>query len=196
MSKINYLKLALLQTVLIAPILTATSSYSGNHSPAGTKVSLELLYIPIMMSSEEKDAKFMVKAAEIDLLEIRLGIMAQEKGKMKEVKELGKMMEEGHNRSLSALTALAAKKKITIPTKLDDDALADYRKLNNIAAADFDKEYCSMMVKGHKAAIMTYEKASKGSVDADIKQWATATLPDLHTHLDHATACEAKVKKM
>jgi putative membrane protein len=194
MGRITYFKTALLQLMLIVPILTATSAHTGNHAPTNITASLEILYIPVLMTGEEKDARFMVKAAEIDLLQIRLGIMAQEKGKSKAIKELGKMMEDRHNRSLVALTALAAKKAISIPTKLDDEALADYRTLNNIPAADFDRKYSSMTVKAHKAAIMTYEKASKGSGDNDIRQWASSSLPDLRAHLTQAKACQDKVK--
>lgn len=186
----KFIKILLVHSSLIIPALMLTSAYSGNHPAPSGKSTLEILYVPVAVTGEEKDAKFMVKAAEIDLLEIRLGIMAQEKGKTKEVKDLGRMMEDGHNRSLTALTALATKKAITIPTtKLDDDALVDYRKLNNTATSDFDKEYCKMMIKAHKAAITLYDKESTGATDADIKQWVATTLPELRAHLDQAKTC-------
>jgi hypothetical protein len=36
-----------------------------------------------------------------------------------------------------------------------------------------------MMVSGHKDAIATFEKASTDCNETDIKNWATATLPEL-----------------
>jgi hypothetical protein len=36
-----------------------------------------------------------------------------------------------------------------------------------------------MMVSGHKDAIATFEKASTDCKGTDIKNWATATLPEL-----------------
>src|SRR5688572_32420960 len=47
-----------------------------------------------------------------------------------------------------------------------------------------DKEYCDMMVKGHKEAINAFENAASNAYDADIKAWASSMLPSLRTHLD------------
>ena len=60
----------------------------------------------------------------------------------------------------------------------------------------FDKENTDMMVKGHKDAIETFEKAAADATDADIKQWAAASLPTLRTHLDYAMICQKKYDKM
>ena len=55
----------------------------------------------------EADAEFLVAAAESDQKEIRLGKLAQEKGSMTDVKELGKMMEMAHTESMTELSAFA-----------------------------------------------------------------------------------------
>ena len=65
-----------------------------------------------------------------------------------------------------------------------------------LKASDFDKEYCDMMVKGHKDAIDKFEKAINDASDPDIKAWASSMLPALRIHLDHSLTCQKKCEKM
>lgn len=142
----------------------------------------------------EKDADFLVEAAAINLEEIKLGELAQQKSTNADVKALGKMMVTEHTASLKDLKGLAATKNITIPGVLTEDGQDAYDDLNEETGKDFDKEYCNMMVKGHKSAIRKFEKASSNAEDPDIRNWASSMLPSLRTHLEHSEACEAKCK--
>jgi putative membrane protein len=145
---------------------------------------------------KERDSQFLVNAAEIDLEEIQLGKLAQQNSNLIDVKELGMLMETEHGKSLTNLNTLAVKKIITIPANLTDKAKKAYDKLNEKSGKEFDKDYCEMMVKGHKDAIFLFDKASTECSDSDIRAWALSTLPALRTHLDHAITCQEKCKKM
>jgi len=147
-------------------------------------------------NADNKDAKFLVEAAEINLEEIQLGQLAQTNAIMPDVKSLGKMMETEHTSTQKALEALAAKKQITVPTSLTNDGQDAYKKLSEKKGMDFDKEYCDMMVKGHKGAIDKFEKASTDATDGDIKAWAASMLPALRTHLEHSEMCKKNCEKM
>jgi putative membrane protein len=142
----------------------------------------------------EKDAEFLVKAAEINLKEIKLGKLAQQRSSNKDVKDLGKMMETDHDKAFGELSELALKKMITIPHENTDKINEDYDKFNKMNAKDFDKKYCDEMVDGHQDAISLFDKASTDSADPDIKAWAAEMLPKLHQHLDHAMACQKVLK--
>lgn len=146
-------------------------------------------------NKQENDAQFLVDAAEINMEEIQLGQVAQLISGTTHIKELGKMMEVSHAKSLNDLTTLAKKKMITIPTSATDDGQEAYKKLQNKSGIDFDKEYADMMVSGHKEAIAMFEKASTESNDIDIKNWAISTLPVLRTHLDNAINCQKMCEK-
>ncbi len=140
--------------------------------------------------------KFLVKATLINLDEIQLGQMAQKNATTEDAKEMGRMMEADHTKAQNELKSLAQQKSITLPTTLDKDGQDDYNKLNSKTGIDFDKEYCDMMVDGHKDAISLFEKDSAKATDPDIRQWAINTLPALRKHLDHATICKENCKKM
>lgn len=145
-------------------------------------------------NAKEDDAEFLVTAATINLEEIELGKLAQTKASSQEVKDFGKMMVDGHTKSLNELNALAASKQVTLPQQVSDDAKETYKDLTEEGAKDFDKRYVTKMVNGHKDAISKFESAEKDTKDADVKAWVSKTLPDLHTHLEHAQALDEKIK--
>ncbi len=141
----------------------------------------------------EKDADFLVEAAEINIEEIKLGELAQERGMTADTKALGKMMVTEHTAALKELKTLAANKSISIPEVLTEDGQDAWDDLNDEKGIDFDKKYANMMVKGHKSAIRKFENASSNAEDGDIRNWASSMLPGLRTHLEHAEACEEKM---
>lgn len=181
----------------IAATGLALPSCSNSSKPEDSKeVAEEHNDAKFDEKKQEKDAQFLVEAAEINLEEIQLGQLAQTKSKNASVIALGKMMEDAHTKAMNDLKSLAEKKSITIPVALTEDGQDAYKKLSEKSEKDFNKDYCDMMVKGHEKAIDKFEKASTDCEDTDIKNWAGSMLPALREHLDHAKTCDDKMKKM
>ena len=178
---------------ILFTVVSCNSSMKEDDSKAAAEDQNDAKY---KNSDIKNDAKFLVEAADINIKEIRLGQLAQQQGQTSDVKELGKMMEDAHAKALNELKSLAVKKDITIPDSISEKGQDMYNKLKDKKGMDFDKEYCDMMVHSHKKAIEKFEKESTDGSDADIKSWAANMLPDLHTHLDHATNCQKKCEKM
>jgi len=191
----NY-KSSMLQATFIIAAIIGTSSCMNNKPEDTKEVAEEKNEQKFDNNNNEKDAQFLVDAAEINREEISLGQLAQQKGVSSHVKELGKMMEDEHTKSLTDLAALAKTKNVSLPTSQTENGKDAYKKLNEKLGNDFGKEYSSMMVNGHKKAIELFEKASTDCTDPDIKAWATATLPTLRTHLDHAMICQKQCEKI
>jgi putative membrane protein len=192
MKKTRYFKELLLQAAFVATVLLLASC-NNNQKPKDTKdVAEEHNDAKFDNNMQEKDAQFLVNAAEINLEEIELGQLAQKIGRTTHVRELGKMMEQAHSKSQNDLIALAKSKIVTIPTSPTNEAKDAYKKLNEKPGNDFDKAYADMMVSKHKDAIATFEKASKDGNDAEIKNWAIVSLPDLRIHLDESINCQNK----
>lgn len=187
----------LLLASFIVAILSVTLGCTGNDKTKDAKeVAEDKNDAKVDNGTSEKDAQFLVNAAEINVEEISLGQLAQQKASMTHVKEMGKMMVDDHTKAMAALTELAKAKMIAIPTTATENAMDAYKKLNGEPAKDFDKDYSDMMVSGHKDAIAMFEKASVECKDADIKAWATATIPTLKAHLHHALMCQKESGKM
>ena len=142
---------------------------------------------------KEEDSDYLIFAAEVDMKEIELGKLAQQKSTNPDVQALGKMMVDQHTKSLADLKAAATKKNISIPETLTDKGQEAYKDLNEKTGHDFDKAYTDKMVDGHEKTIEKMEKASEKASDADIRMWAANMLPTLRTHLEHAKMAKEKV---
>ena len=195
MKKTNSFRKVLLQVTLVTMVLLVASC-SNTPKPADTKdVAEEHNNAKFDSNNQEKDAQFLVNAAEINLEQIMLGKLAQQIGRTSHVKDLGKMMEVEHSKSLAVLTVLAKTKMVTIPTSATDNAKDAYKVLNEKPATEFDKAYADMMVSEHKDAIAVFEYASTEADDMDIKNWATLSLIGLRAHLDSSIVCQTKCDK-
>ena len=186
MNSLKFIKKAVAQIGIFAAILFIISCNNSPKTEDTKENAEEHNEAKFDNNNQEKDAQFLVNAAEIDLQEIKLGQLAQQLGRTASVKELGKAMENAHTNSLNELTALAKSKMVTIPTSTTENALDAYKKLNDKSGSDFDKSYADMMVNDHKDAVSVFEKISTDGNDADVKAWAASTLANLRMHLDKA----------
>ncbi len=150
----------------------------------------------IVVIENDNSAKFLLAVAEMQLEDISLGKLAQQKGTSSHVKELGKMMVDDHTKSFGELKALSQSKSISIPMSLMEDSQEAYDDLNEKTGNDFGKAYSERVVKHHEHAIGLFEEASTDSEDQDVRTWATNKLPGLRTHLAKAEACKKECDEM
>ena len=142
------------------------------------------------------DTKFAVDAANIGMMEVALGKVADQNAMSKDVKKFGAMMVRDHTSADDDLKKIADAKHITLPTELSAD---DQKKVDAMKAKtgkSFDKNYIDMMVKGHKNAADEFQNEIKQGSDADIRSFATKTLDVIHAHLDSAQKCQMMEKGM
>jgi putative membrane protein len=179
-----------LMMLFAASLLFIACNSNSNTSKEDNKEAAEERNDAKFDRQGEKDANFVTDVQDINLAETNLGQLAASRATTKEVKELGAMMQAAHKKAYDELASLAAKKSISVPTAMSESAKKDYDNLNQKAGKDFDKEFCKMMVKGHKEAIEKFEKETKNASDPDLQAWASNTLPELRKHLDHAMNCK------
>lgn len=133
----------------------------------------------------KKDQDFLKQAAAGGMFEVEAGKAAQQKGKSEGVKSFGAMLEKDHSAANEELKGLAQRKGVSLPTELPADKKSQLEKINQ--ANDFDKQFIEIVgVDAHKKDIELFEKASQGAEDADVKAFATKTLPVLKSHREHA----------
>ncbi len=132
---------------------------------------------------DEGDAKFATGAANAGLAEVAAGQLAGEKAMNPKVKAFAAMMVTDHTKANEELMAIAKTKNITLPNEPDADHQKTKADLAAKTGADFDKAYVDAMVSGHKKVVDMFEDASKNCKDADLKAFATKTLPTIKAHL-------------
>ena len=133
----------------------------------------------------KKDQEFFTKAAGGGMFEVEAGKLAQSRGQSEGVKSFGGMLEKDHSAANEELKTLASKKGATLPTAVPAKMQKKLDKLGK--AKHFDKDFIKEVgLEDHKADIAMFEKVSKTADDADVKAFATKTLPTLKEHLHHA----------
>ncbi|MGZ5449201.1 MAG: DUF4142 domain-containing protein [Thermoanaerobaculia bacterium] len=55
--------------------------------------------------------------------------------------------------------------------------------MSSLSGAELDKAYMQHMVEDHTKDVAEFEKTSTSATDADLRGWATKTLPTLREHL-------------
>lgn len=152
------------------------------------------------LTKEEKrddkgpDAEFLRAAAETNLDGIYLSELAATSATMQETKDMATMFINDHKNLHAEVIALATKLGISIPTYAENEAQRKYENLSKKEGANFDKEYSDVMVKYHKDAIDSFEKAAEDCENAEVKTLANNTLPKLREHLTHAEHCQEMAK--
>jgi putative membrane protein len=159
---------------------TNNANASGEQTAAGA------------MSAREQ--KFLTDAAMGGLMEVELGHWAAQKGTSEEVKQFGRRMVDDHSRANTELTQLASSKGVTLPTQLDEKHQKEVSKISRLTGADFDRAYSKMMLKDHEHDVSDFEKQSTSGEDADVKAFASKTLPTLQEHLQMARALPGNAK--
>lgn len=168
---------------------TGTSANTGASSSTGT------------MSRGASDAKlahgdrkFVEEAAQGGLAEVQFGQLAAQKAESSEVKQFGQRMVDDHSKANDQLKQVASSKGLTLPTDLKSSDKREYDKLSKMNGADFDREYMKNMVSDHKKDVKEFQKEAKSAKDADVKSFASQTLPTLQQHLQLAEQTDASVR--
>jgi putative membrane protein len=144
--------------------------------------------------SMTSDMKFAMEAAVGGMEEVQLGQIAAQKGASDEVRQFGQHMVDDHTKANEDLMQVASGKGWTLPAALDAKHQADVQKLSAMSGDAFDREYVKMMVKDHKKDVGDFQKESTRGADADVKSFATRTLPTLQEHLQMIQRIDDKMK--
>lgn len=138
------------------------------------------------------DRNFVTTAAEDGHAEVELGKLAQQNGSSAAVKQFGQRMIEDHTKAGKELETIATKLGMTPPKEPGSKHQADIKKFSKLTGEKFDREYAEHMVKDHEKAVALFEKQAKNGDAAELKAFASKTLPALQEHLKMARDLSAK----
>lgn len=169
-----------------------TSSSSANAPAASAAAGNAMSAKDAKVASS--DRKFMEKAAQGGMAEVKLGQLATQKAGSDQVKQFGQRMVDDHSKADEQLKQVASNKGVTLPTELDKSTQKEYDKLSKLSGADFDREYMKHMVSDHKKDVSEFKSEANKAKDADVKQFASSTLPTLEEHLNLAKSAEQAAK--
>lgn len=144
---------------------------------------------------DEGDAKWADEVANGGMKEVEASQKALTMSMDKDVKSFAQMMVDDHTKANNELKDLAAKKNITLPSSLSDDARKDIDDMSKKTGHDFDEAYMDMMVSDHDKTVSKLQDGNNSLKDADLKAWAAKTLPVVQHHDEMAKSMKDMVKK-
>ena len=139
------------------------------------------------------DHRFVMEAAQGGMAEVELGQVATQKAASDGVKKFGQRMVDDHTKANDQLKQIASQKNITLPTDIGAKNKATKDHLDKLSGAAFDKAYMTHMVQDHKKDVAEFQKEANSGKDADVKNFASQTLPTLQEHLKMAQETHSKV---
>lgn len=130
-------------------------------------------------------ADFVAAAASSDMYEIEAGKMAETKGSIQAVKDLGKALQADHKSSTQQLKAAVAETRTTMPVaKMTAEQKDMINALKAASGADFDRLFLEQQIDAHQKALAMLNAYAAGGEAQPIKQFATKVTPVVQSHLD------------
>jgi putative membrane protein len=133
------------------------------------------------------DRDFIQDQLEDGQAEVHLGKLASERATHPQVKQFAQMMVRDHQMAGDELrqVATAANVQVTPPAEPDGDHKNAQEELAKLSGNEFDRKYMDKMVDEHEEAVSELEKKADAE-NAQVRQWATKTLPKVRQHLEQA----------
>ncbi|HEY9693336.1 MAG TPA: DUF4142 domain-containing protein [Oculatellaceae cyanobacterium] len=141
---------------------------------------------PVNLNAVDRD--FMIKAAQANMGEIILGRLAAERAVNASVRQYGQRMVQEHTQANAQLMQIAAQKGVTLPTDTDAKHKALRARLGQIPGLRFDRTFMQTMINNHSMSAALFQRESRLGRDADVKAFASTTLPVVRNHLQMAIA--------
>ncbi len=130
---------------------------------------------------------FVKKAGLTNLFEIKAGQIARQKSDNSDVQDYAEMIISDHQKAQDDLKAAAKDVNgASVPDSLDQKHSKMIKQLQSASGARFLKTFKDQQVKGHKEAVKLFQDYAKGAANAELKQFAQSTLPNLKKHLQQA----------
>lgn len=155
--------------------------------PALAETVSEKTGLNSLVGASPNTQDFITEAANSDMFEIQSSKLAEEKKDTKAT-EFAKEMITDHTKTTDAIKTMvqSGKVKANIPTSLDSKHQSLIDKLKELNGDDFEKQYQSDQVSGHKDAVDLYKRYAQGGENAELKAFAQKTEPTLEKHLKMA----------
>lgn len=139
-----------------------------------------------MPAAGQADAAFVKAASAAGLAEVKLGNLATENGGSDGVKAFGKTMVDDHTAAGDELKTIATGKSLPVASEPMPADAKDAEMMGKKSGAAFDQAFRQKMIADHQKVIKLFTTESTSGKDADLKAFATKTLPTLKHHLEMA----------
>ncbi|MGC4805690.1 DUF4142 domain-containing protein [Micromonospora sp. DT233] len=135
-----------------------------------------------------QDSQYLQAVHQVNLTEVELGNLAQDKGQNQQVKDLGAQLATDHEQLDQTVQSTAQQLNVTLPDAPSTDQQAVIDRLTNLSGAEFDKAWVTAELAGHVQAIQATQTEISQGTEQSVVQLAQNALPVLQAHYDALVA--------
>lgn len=146
---------------------------------------------PVPPPLSSVDQTFLTAAAQGGLAEIAEAQLALKMSHSTAIQKFANEMVSDHTSADQQLTALAAKKSVTLPTTPSDMQQQQANALSQTTGRHFNHDYVSDQVEDHQTMLTLYQQEAANGVDPDVKAFAQSGTSLISHHLEEANALAA-----
>jgi len=143
--------------------------------------------------SIQADAGFVRHAVADNLLEVRLGEVAQHRATNQQVQKFGERMANEHEKMQKQWTDLAEKHGLKIEAALGPMQQQKVDRLQKMDKSSFDRAYMTAMIRGHTQDVATLKAEVDSAKSEMVRKMAAYALPIVRDHLLSARAVGKEV---
>jgi len=136
--------------------------------------------------SIQADSKFIREAAADNLLEVRLGDLAQRRATSPAVKQFDQRMVTDHQKLEDQWTDMASKHGMTFKAALGPRHEQKLDRLQHADAKSFDREYMTSMIRNHTDDVDYFRSDGESAHSEPVRKLASYELPIVQEHLRSA----------
>ena len=175
----------------LALVLTAapTQLLHGQSTPDTVKRPPWVLP-PSASGQVVADSGLIREATSLNLLEVRLGTMAEQRSSNSAVKQFGQQMVTSHSNMEQQWTSLGVRNRLPSLNSIQQQS-AD--QLSKLSGADFDRAYMNAMVTDHEQDAGTLQRLGTLAQSAEVKRLAASGNVMTQQHLAQARQLASQV---
>lgn len=175
-------------SLVAAPVISlhAQVPVPGADSGSTRTWGKKPLPAPQARSEAVNDSAFVRQVLTGNVLEVRLGRLAQSKATNAAVKQFGQQMVTDHTRMQKQWAELAAKNSLPTGVSLDPAQEQDARQLEQLSGTGFDRAYMSAMLQDHKRDLDEFQQVGTTADAPEVRQLAATGVTTIQQHLNMA----------
>jgi putative membrane protein len=132
----------------------------------------------------QQDTQYLQTIHQVNLAEIAMGNVAQQKAASQQVKDLATQFVTDHTQLDQAVQSTAKQAGVTLPNAPTTDQQAVLNQLQGQTGTAFDTQWVTAELAGHQKAIQATDTEINQGSDPAVKQLAQQALPVFQAHLE------------
>jgi putative membrane protein len=140
-----------------------------------------------------KDRKYIVNVDNHHMMEIRLGQMAEERGRDESVKEFGRRMARDHTELRKQWLTMISNSGMKYKSGMGPKHREKLDYLQQFRGREFDREYMTLMTKHHRGYVSYFSKEGRAANYAGVRRAVNRAIPMLQQHFQLAKRIGGRV---